>query len=168
MPSQMKALSFRSAATASIHAQTKRSIRKAMAMTSLDIFSYGGVGNGSTDTTPALRKAVADAYSKGIRTITFGLGRFVFNTPPDPIVCGMHIKGVNRPETMLIRNYSADQRKVFLEWRGGISAKETDESEFKGRSVRQFSQKEEIAHGDRTGWLRTQSNANQSPSQIPC
>jgi hypothetical protein len=123
----MKALSFRAAATASVHAQTKRSIRKAMAMTSVDISSYGGVGNGSTDTTPALRKAVADTYSKGIRTITFGLGRFVFNTPPDPILCGMHIKGVNRPETMLIRNYSADQRKVFLEWRGGISAKETGE-----------------------------------------
>jgi hypothetical protein len=119
VPSQMKALSFRAAATASVHAQTKRS--KAMAMTSVDISSYGGVGNGSTDTTPALRKAVADAYS------TFGLGRFVFNTPPDPILCGMHIKGVNRPETMLIRNYSADQRKVFLEWRGGISAKETGE-----------------------------------------
>jgi hypothetical protein len=164
----MKALSFRAAATASVHAQTKRSIRKAMAMTSVDISSYGGVGNGSTDTTPALRKAVADAYSKGIRTITFGLGRFVFNTPPDPILCGMHIKGVNRPETMLIRNYSADQRKVFLEWRGGISAKETGESESKGGSVRQFSQKEEIAHGDRTGWLTTQSIANPSPSRIPC
>jgi hypothetical protein len=162
----MKALSFRAAATASVHAQTKRS--KAMAMTSVDISSYGGVGNGSTDTTPALRKAVADAYSKGIRTITFGLGRFVFNTPPDPILCGMHIKGVNRPETMLIRNYSADQRKVFLEWRGGISAKETGESESKGGSVRQFSQKEEIAHGDRTGWLTTQSIANPSPSRIPC
>jgi hypothetical protein len=80
----------------------------------------------------------------------------------------MHIKGVNRPETMLIRNYSADQRKVFLEWRGGISAKETDESESKGGSVRQFSQKEEIAHGDRTGWLTTQSIANPSPSRIPC
>ena len=151
MPSQMKALSFRAAATASIHAQTKRSIRKAMAM--IDISSYGGVGNGSTDTTPALRKAVADAYSKGIRTITFGLGRFVFNTPPNPIVCGMHIKGVNRPETMLYTQLLCYQRKVFLEWRGRISAKETDESESKGGSVRQFSQKEEIVHGDRTGWL---------------
>lgn len=90
-----------------------------MALPSVDISAYGGSGNGTTDNTPALAAAVADAYSKGIRHITFGLGRFMFNTPPAPIQSGMHILGTNRPETMLIRNYPKSASPFFLQWEGG-------------------------------------------------
>lgn len=90
-----------------------------MGLPSLDISAYGGVGDGVTDNTPALNAVVAAAYSQNIRYITFGLGRFAFNTPPAPITSGMHILGTNRPETMLIRNYSSSVSPFFLQWEGG-------------------------------------------------
>jgi hypothetical protein len=48
------------------------------------------------------------------------------------------------------------------------SAVETAAFPANKRKSRTYFHKTEMPHRDRTGWLRTQSNANRSPPPIPC
>jgi hypothetical protein len=85
---------------------------------SVDISSFGGAGDSVTDNTGPLNNAVQSAFSQGIRMITFGVGRFIFNSEPNPIQSGMWIVGANRPETTLVRNYTGNSTSL-LTWEGG-------------------------------------------------
>lgn len=88
----------------------------ASAQPSAAITTFGGDGDGATDTSAAFRAAIENCRQTGCREITFPKGKFLFLSPPEPMTFGVTLRGASKSDTELIRGYSGGD---FLVWRGG-------------------------------------------------
>ncbi len=83
----------------------------------VQIETFGGRGDNSTDNTPALNAAVAYCEANNIRHIHFGIGRYLFLSAPNPFQSGIWIEGMNRSETQLVAKYDRQTAPShFLKW----------------------------------------------------
>ena len=84
----------------------------------IHISDFGGFPNGS-DTSPALKAASIAACNGKQRVISLDAGRYEFLTPPDPLNCGISLKGQGVWQSYLVRQYSEGEFLIFHGELGG-------------------------------------------------
>lgn len=102
-----------------------------MAHAEIHISAFGGFPDGS-DTTPALNRALVASCSGAERFIKFDAGEYSFYSQPDPIGCGISLKGQGEWITWLIRWYNEGE---FLTFYGPYGGGARDLAVFAGRGT---------------------------------